>query len=144
MTAHNNVTIIGRLTRDPETKYTAQELCICNISIAVDGRKKDDESSFIDVTLFGKTAEVVGQHFSKGKPIAVQGSLKQERWEDKESGAKRSKIVVLADTFSFLPSVAAVQEGAPAQRLDGVKRSDGRRPATAPLPAGNDEDQPPF
>lgn len=137
MTAHNNVTIIGRLTRDPETKYTAQELCICNISIAVDGRKKDDESSFIDVTLFGKTAEVVGQHFSKGKPIAVQGSLKQERWEDKESGAKRSKIVVLADTFSFLPSVGGSQ-------LDGVKRSDGRRPASDPLPAGNDEDQPPF
>lgn len=101
----NTVTIIGRLTRDAELKYTAGGLAISRFSIAVNRRKKDgdnwvDEASFFDVTLFGKSAETLNQYLVKGKQIAIKGELHQERWE--QDGQSRSKVGIIADSVQLL------------------------------------------
>lgn len=147
MQAHNAVNLIGRLTRDPEQKFTAQELCIAQFTLAIDGRKKDDPASFIDCTAFGKTAEIIAQHFAKGKPIAIVGSLRQEKWEDKD-GNKRSKITVVVEGFSFLPRNSDEQPSTP-RAADNVTRRDGRDGNTGPVsgtpsPDSGNEDEPPF
>lgn len=104
----NQVTLAGNLTRDPESKFTPSGVCICNISVAVNRRWKDkngeekEEVYFGDAIAFGKTAEVIAKHFRKGMPIFLQGRLKQEEWEDKNTGAKRSATRILVESFQFV------------------------------------------
>lgn len=104
----NEVIVIGRLTRDAELKMTAAGLAITSFSIAVNRsvKKNDewtDEASFFDCVLFGKMGEIIVQYLTKGKQIAVVGSLRQDRWTDKE-GANRSKVVINAETVQLLGS----------------------------------------
>lgn len=101
----NNVTIIGRLTRDAELKYTAGGFAIASLAIAVNRRKKDgdqwvEEVSFFDVTLYGKSAESLKQYLVKGKQIAVVGELRQDRWE--KDGQKFSKVIIAANNVQLL------------------------------------------
>lgn len=101
----NSVTIIGRLTRDAEMKYTNSGAAVAKFSIAVNDRRKKgeewvDEASFIDITLWGKSAEAVTQYLTKGKQIAVQGKLKQDRWE--QDGQPRSRVGVTALSVQLL------------------------------------------
>jgi len=103
----NLVVIKGNLTRDPEMRYTPKGTAIANISIAVNEVWNDDQGEkhekvhFFDVDVWGKRAEVVSQYFYKGKPILVTGKLKQETWDDKETGKPRSKIKIVMDSFDF-------------------------------------------
>ena len=154
MTAHNSVTLMGRLTRDVETKFLPDGKAIASFSLAVDGYKKDAPPNFIDCTAFGKTAELIGQYFAKGKPILINGSLRQDTWEDKTTGAKRSKINVSVDGFSFIPR-SSEDAGTPsAPSVDPVVRRDGRdqagnaKPEQAAAPAQtplyDDDSGPPF
>ncbi len=101
----NHVILIGRLTRDSELKYTSGGMAICNFAIAVNRRRKTgdqwvDEASFFDITLFGKTAESLNQYLVKGKQIAVEGELRQDRWE--QDGQPRSKVVIAASNVQLL------------------------------------------
>lgn len=101
----NHVTIIGRLTRDAELKYTAGGQAVCKFSIAVNRRKKSgdqwvDEASFFDVTAWGKTGEALNQYLTKGKQIAVEGELRQDRWE--QDGQNRSKVEIMANNVQLL------------------------------------------
>jgi len=96
---------IGRLTRDAEMKYTSGGMAICKFSIAVNARVKQgeswaDEASFFDVTVFGKTAEAINQYLVKGKQVAVDGRLKQDRWE--KDGQTHSRVVINADNVQLL------------------------------------------
>lgn len=99
--------IIGNLTRDPSVKYTPKGTAVAEIGIAinrkysVDGEKRE-ETTFVDVALFGKTAELAGQYLKKGKPVYIEGRLQNESWEDKATGQKRSKMRVVADSIQFL------------------------------------------
>ena len=100
-----SVFAIGRLTHDSELKYTGGGLAIAKFSIACNSRAKKgdewiDEASFFDVSVFGKSAETLNQYLVKGKQIAVQGRIKQERWE--KDGQKFSKIVINADSVQLL------------------------------------------
>lgn len=114
MADFNQVTLVGRLTRDPETKHIASGTAVTNVSLAV-GRKwfdkatneKKDETTYVDVTLFGKTAKLVGQYCTKGSSVLIAGRLKQDSWEDKTTGQKRSKLVVVAESAQFLDSKRA-------------------------------------
>ncbi len=102
MANFNKVVLAGRLTKDPEFK-TVGETNICNFSIAVSEFYKDKETTnFIDVTAFGNSAKLISEHLTKGRSILVEGKLRQEKWEDKTSNEKRSKLVVILDTFQFL------------------------------------------
>lgn len=101
----NHVTLIGRLTRDAELKYTSGGFAISNFSIAVNRRRKDgdqwiEEASFFDINLYGKSAESLKQYLIKGKQIAVDGELRQDRWE--KDGQKYSKVVIAANNVQLL------------------------------------------
>jgi len=109
----NNVTLLGRLTRDVELKDTKTGKKVGSFTIAVDKQGKDDSASFIDVTVWEKTAEYVAQYAGKGLRVAVVGRLDQQTWE--KDGQKQSKIVVIANEVTVVDR----KEGA-AQPLDTV------------------------
>src|SRR5471032_1395936 len=106
----NKVMLMGNLTRDPEIKYTPKGTAIANFGIAVnrvftpEGGEKREEVTFIDLEAFGRTAEIIGEYFKKGRPIFIEGRLKLDQWDDKTSGKKMSKLRVVVESFEFLGS----------------------------------------
>lgn len=101
----NHVTLIGRLTRDAEIKFTAQGQAVCKFSIAVNRRKKGgdgwaDEANFFDVTLWGRQGESLNQYLLKGKQVGVDGELRQYRWQ--QEGQNRSKVEISANYIQLL------------------------------------------
>lgn len=101
----NSLTLVGRLTRDAELKYTNSGFAITNIGLAVNSSKKDGDqwvevANFFDVTLLGKRGESLNQYLTKGTRIAISGELKQERWE--QDGQNRSKVIVQANDIQLL------------------------------------------
>src|ERR1700740_334064 len=122
----NKVQLAGRLTRDPEIRHTTSGTAIADISLAVSRFYKNeagetrDETDFIDVTAFGRSAEIIQKHLHKGNPIFVEGRLKLDQWDDKQTGAKRSRLKVIAESMQFVgprlqaPAPFAQQPGAPA------------------------------
>ncbi|GMO50574.1 MAG: single-stranded DNA-binding protein [Treponemataceae bacterium] len=114
----NRVIVIGRLTRDAELKYTQAGFAISNFSVAVNRRRKNgeqwvDEANYFDVSLFGKQAETLKPYLVKGKQIAVEGELKQDRWE--QDGQPRSKVVISASNVQLLGG----GQGAPGGQTGG-------------------------
>jgi single-strand DNA-binding protein len=96
------VTLIGNVTRDPEVREAGSTRA-CNLTIAHNTKYKDKEHvSFIDIVLFGKLADVAGEYVRKGQLIYVQGELREEKWEDKETGKNRSKLKVIAARMRML------------------------------------------
>ena len=121
MASFNKVILVGNLTRDPEVRYTTGGTAVCDISLAVNAQWTDkrtnerkEEVSFIDVTLWGRTAEIAGEYLAKGRPVLIEGRLQQDRWDDKETGQKRSKLKVVADSMQLLGSRQEGGPGAPA------------------------------
>ena len=101
----NHVTLIGRLTRDSELKCIANGTAICKFSIAVNRRKKsgdqwEDEASFFDIVLWGRSGETLSQYLLKGKQVAISGELRQERWQ--HEGKNYSRIEVVANSVQLL------------------------------------------
>jgi single-strand DNA-binding protein len=115
MPSFNRVTLIGNLTRDPETRDLPSGTTLCEFGLATTRHYKtqsgDDreETCFIDCTAFGKQAEVLQQYVKKGRPLFVEGRLRFDQWDDKNGGGKRSKISVVVENFQFL---GAASEGA--------------------------------
>ena len=116
----NQVILMGRLTRDPEQRSTNSGKTIVNFSIAVDRFGQDDTADFFNVTAWEKLGELVVQYLGKGSRVLVQGRLRQDTWEDKETGKKQSRIDVTASDVTFLDSPR-----------DGVNRS-GSEKTSAP------------
>lgn len=106
----NQVILLGRLTRDPETRTTPSGKSVTSFSIAVDRQTQDDQADFFDVTAWEKLGELVSQYLSKGRRVLVQGRLRQDSWDDKETGKKRSRVDVVATDVTFLDGPAG--EGA--------------------------------
>jgi single-strand DNA-binding protein len=107
MASFNRVILAGNLTRDPELRTVGSGTSVTDIGIAVNDRKKQgnewvDETTFVDVTLWGRTAEIAEQYLQKGSPVMIEGKLKMESWEDKTSGAKRSKLKVVGERMQLL------------------------------------------
>lgn len=98
----NQVILMGRLTRDPEQRSTSTGKTIASFSIAVDRGGQDDSADFFDVTAWEKLGELVMQYLAKGRRVLVQGRLRQDSWDDKETGKKRSRIEVTATDVTFL------------------------------------------
>lgn len=98
----NQVILLGRLTRDVELRTTTTGKNVAELSLAVD--RGNDEADFFDVVAWDKTAELLSQYTQKGSKVLVQGRLRQESWDDKETGKKRSKVVVTAFDVTFLDS----------------------------------------
>jgi len=118
----NRVTLIGRLVRDAELKYTTSGQAVSKFSIAVNRKKKDgdmwtDEANFFDITLWGRQAEGISQYLLKGKQIGVDGELRQDRWQ--QDGQNRSKVEIIANSIQLLGG------GSDSSRQSGSGYSDG-------------------
>jgi len=108
----NQVILMGRLTRDPEMRTTTTGKTIASFSIAVDRGGQDDQADFFDVTAWEKLGELVNQYLSKGRRCLVQGRLRQDSWDDKETGKKRSRVEVVATDVTFLDGPSGDSNGA--------------------------------
>jgi single-strand DNA-binding protein len=109
MANFNKVILIGNLTRDPELRYTANGQAVATVGLAVnrrfktrDGEQRED-TAFVDCTAWARQAEVLCEYVKKGDPIFIEGRLQYRTWEDRETGAKRSKLDVVVENFQFLP-----------------------------------------
>lgn len=109
MASYNRTIIVGNLTRDVELRHIPSGTAVADIGVAINDREKRgdewvDVTTFVDVTLWGRTAEVAAEFLSKGSPVLVEGKLRLETWNAKESGEKRSKLKVVADKMQLLGS----------------------------------------
>ncbi|MEM8709388.1 MAG: single-stranded DNA-binding protein [Planctomycetota bacterium] len=109
MASYNKVVLMGNLTRDPELRYTQSNLAVCKVGLAVNRRVKDsqtdqwrEEATFVDVTIFGKRGEAFEKYHRKGASAFIDGELRFDQWEDKETGQKRSKLYVVANNWEFV------------------------------------------
>ncbi len=108
MASYNRVVLVGNLTRDPELRYTPSSMAVTDIGLAVNDKRKNangewvEETTFVDVTLWGRTAEVASEYLKKGAPVLIEGRLKLDQWDDKESGQKRSKLKVVGEKMQML------------------------------------------
>lgn len=108
MASLNKVMLIGNLTRDPELKYTPKGTAIAEIGLAVnrsyttDTGEKREETTFVDIELWGRQAELAGEYLKKGRPVFIEGRLKLDTWDDKQTGQKRSKMRVVGEVMQFL------------------------------------------
>jgi len=125
----NNVTLIARLGRDPELRYLPSNKAVCAFSVADTNKWKDasgelhEETSWFDCEAWGRTGEVIAEHFRKGQRIGLTGSLRQESWNDKD-GNKRSRVKVVVSSFDFIESKSD-RDAAPGS----PRRDDDRQPA---------------
>jgi len=111
MASFNKVILVGNVTRDPEVRFTPGGTAVTDIGLAVNRfwmdkstNERKEETTFIDVTLWGRTAEVAGEYLAKGRPCLIEGRLQLDQWDDKETGQKRSKLKVVGDTLQLLGS----------------------------------------
>lgn len=120
MASFNKVILVGNLTRDPDLRYTPKGMAIAKIGLAVnrrwtaDGGEQREETTFVDVDAFGKQAETISQYMRKGSPMLIEGRLRLDQWEDKQTGQKRSRLGVVLEGFQFLGGGNRPAEGAPA------------------------------
>jgi len=103
----NKVLIAGHLSRDPELRHTANNNDVCNFAIAINRKykqdsEKQDEVVFVDCTAWAKAAELITQYLKKGSPIFVEGRLTMSQWQDKDTGANRSKLFITVENFQFI------------------------------------------
>lgn len=126
----NRVTLVGRLTRDPEVRYTSGGMPIVNLGLAVNGKKKDPASgqwtevpNFFDVVMFGERFERLATHLEKGRRIGIDGSLRWSSWET--DGQKRSKVEIVADEIQFLDSRGDGEGGSTGAARQGFRSSGG-------------------
>jgi len=142
MASFNRVILLGNVTRDPELRYISTGTAVTEIGLAVNDRRKTasgewvEETTFVDVTLWGRTAEVAGEYVTKGAPLLIEGRLKLDTWE--KDGKKNSKLRVVCDRMQLLGSKS---EGS---KSDGPRSGGAARPRPAagrPAPDGGDFEQ---
>lgn len=117
MASFNKVILMGNLTRDPELRYTPKGTAVAKLGLAVSRKwrgetgEMQEETTFVDIDAFGRQAETIGQYLKKGRPIMVEGRLRLDQWDDKNTGQKRSRLGVVLETFQFLDSGRGEQDG---------------------------------
>lgn len=141
----NKVLLLGNLTRDPELRYTPNNMAVTTLGIAVNRRYKGpdgelkEEVTFVDCDAWGRTAEVISQYLTKGRPIFIEGRLKLDQWQDKDGG-NRSKLKVVVENFQFVDSKGADGGGAGGGASGGSRGQP--RPANNAGPKSAEQPQP--
>ena len=141
----NKVLLLGNVTRDPEVRYTPKGSAVCDLGIAVnrayttDSGEKREEVTFVDVTLWGRTAEVASEYLKKGRPVFIEGRLQMDTWDDKQTGQKRTRLRVVAENMQLLGGRPS--GGAP--EASGESRQTSAPPKKSTAPEA-DEDEIPF
>jgi single-strand DNA-binding protein len=127
MASYNRVILIGNLTRDPELRYLQSGMAVVDLGLAVNDKRKNaqgewiEETTFVDVTVWGRTAEVAGEYLTKGSPVFIEGRLKLDTWET--DGQKRSKLKVVCDKMQL---IGARGQGGPGGSGPGARQPVGR------------------
>ena len=123
MASFNKVILLGNVTRDPELRHLPSGSAVCEIGLAVNrtwfdkaANEKREDCTFIDVTLFSRTAEVAAEYLRKGAPVLIDGRLTLDVWDDKQTGQKRSKLKVVAESLQLLGSKQERQDSGQAYR----------------------------
>jgi single-strand DNA-binding protein len=158
MASFNRVIIMGNLTGDIDLRYTPGNTAVTDVTVAVNDRRKSpngewiEETTFVDVTLWGRTAEVASEYLGKGSPILIEGRLKQDRWETE--GQKRSKLKVVGERMQMLggrgeggAGGGSRQSRAPSRpqpQFDESEYSHGVEDMAPSAPSGPPEDEIPF
>ncbi len=154
--SYNKVFLLGNLTRDPEVRYTPKGSAVADLGIAVnrqytlDNGEKREEVTFVDVTFWGRTAEVAGEYLKKGRSVFIEGRLQLDTWDDKTSGQKRSKLKVIGEMMQMLGSRPGGGGGGPSDeseepprgRSSGAGASRGASSKSAPPPEPDDDEIP--
>jgi single-strand DNA-binding protein len=157
MASYNKVLLMGNLTRDPEMRYTPSGMALCRLGLAVNrvfndkNNQRREEVTFVDIDVWGRQAEIAQQYLSKGRPVFVEGRLKLDQWDDKQTGQKRSKLTVVGERIQFVggggaggqgggPGGGGGGQGAARPQRSGPARSNA--PANAEAPDSG-PDQPP-
>ena len=151
----NKVMLIGNLTRDPELRYTPKGTAVADISLAInrvwnnEQNQKQEETIFVDVTLWGRQAELAQQYLTKGRGCYIEGRLQMDTWDDKETGKKRSKLKVIGENLQFLPDGrGAAGNGGGGQAPSRAPQQPSSRPpqgaSAAPADDYQEEDDIPF
>src|SRR6476619_5059310 len=160
MANFNKVILAGNLTRDPELRYTPKGTAIAKIGLAINRTWKNEagetkeEVTFVDIDAFGRQAETIGQYLKKGRPILVEGRLKLDQWDDKQTQQKRSRLGVVLESFTFLDSGQGREGGggdfnsggggAPAMRSRPQQSAPAAAPSGEPDAVPPEEDDVPF
>jgi len=148
MANFNKVILIGNLTRDPELRYTPKGMAIAKVGLAInrnwtsEGGEKKEEVTFVDVDIFGRTAENVAQYMKKGRPIMIEGRLRLDQWDDKRTGQKRSRLGVVAETVQFLGSPGGGSGGGEGGDSAPAPRRSAAPSAPAPASPSAEPDMP--
>lgn len=143
MANFNKVILAGNLTRDPVLSYTPRGTAVAKFGLAInrnwknEAGEKMEEVTFVDIDMFGRTAENVAQYCKKGAPVLVEGRLKLDFWEDKQTSQKRSKLGVVGETIQFLGGRG--EEGE-----QGAARRESRPASATDAPAAAESDEVPF
>jgi single-strand DNA-binding protein len=149
----NKVMLLGNLTRDPELRHTPKGSAVADLGVAVNRRVQDgnggwkDETTFVDVTVWGASAENAQKYLSKGRGVFIEGRLQMDVWDDKATGQKRSKLKVVADNLQFLPDGRSGSGGGGRSRDDeGSSNNDDSRQGGSAAPTDDfaEEDDIPF
>src|SRR5262249_42303058 len=136
--SYNKVILMGNLTRDPELRYTPKGMAIAKLGLAVnrvwrtETGETREEVTFVDIDSFGKQAETIAQYLKKGNPLFMEGRLRLDQWDDKQTGQKRSKLGVVLESFKFLG-------GGDGSRRAGAAPSAPAAAAAEPPPAAEPE-----
>jgi single-strand DNA-binding protein len=150
MASFNKVILLGNLTRDPEVRYTPKGTAVTDLGLAVnrtytaDNGEKREEVTFVDVTFWGRTAEVAGEYLKKGRPVFVEGRLQLDSWDDKQSGQKRTKLKVIGENMQMLGAPRGGGAGGGDEESSGGSRSSRPAPPPKAAPSAPDEDEIPF
>jgi single-strand DNA-binding protein len=148
MANFNKVILAGNLTRDPELRYTPKGTAIAKFGLAINRTWKNEtgetkeEVTFVDIDAFGRQAEVIAQYMKKGRPLLVEGRLKLDQWDDKQTGQKRSRLGVVLESFSFLDSGSGGGRGE-GGNSDGFRSRPAAPAGSAPVAEPPAADSPP-
>ena len=135
MASFNRVVLMGNLTRDPEVRYTPGGTAVAELGLAVNrswfdkqAQQKKEETTFVDVAVWGRTAEVAGEFLTKGRSVLIEGRLHLDQWDDRETGKKRSKLKVVGEQMTMV----------------GGRNDGGGRPPASGASSPNNTDDVPF
>ncbi len=144
MASFNKVILMGNLTRDPQVRYTPGGTAVTDIGLAINRtwfdkttQQKREEVTFVDVTLWGRQAEVAGEYLSKGRSVLIEGRLQLDQWDDKETGQKRSKLKVVGENMTMVGSRTS---GSP---QGGAGNPEAEAQFPEPSPADSFQESPP-
>ena len=149
----NKVILIGNVTRDPEVKFTSKGSAVTDIALAInrnytlDNGEKREETTYVDVELWGRLAEIAGEYAKKGRPVYVEGRLRMDSWDDKATGQKRSRMKVVGENLQLLGArTGGAPQGSHEHESGGEPAPRRSAPPSRPVtpPSSEPDDDIPF